>query len=149
MLETLYLIDTDAVRPALLAFVRSAPLSGLHFQRLRFLFKRPSCAQTVSCLACWPIASPKKASDAELWLARAHRFTWRRRATTCSCGCGDGCGPRGALADRDYIKMAVGVLLPFVDADAVAVRSVGRNHWGPFAPYWAFNHILYGKEPAL
>lgn len=147
VLETLYLIDTEAVRPALLAHLRTAPLKGLHFQRLRHLFK-----------------AAELRGDGELFGLLAYRFAKESAATR-------GYGSRsrtayaattrtylqlrvwrrlrrlGAIADRDYIKMAVGVLLPFTDADAVAVRGVGRNAWGPFAPYWAFNNILYGKSP--
>ncbi len=147
VLETLYLIDTDAVRPALLEFVRSAPLSGLHFQRLRFLLKAAELRSDGELfgLLAYRFAKEKPATRSygsrgrTAYLATTRNYlqlrVWRRLRRL------------GGLADRDYIKMAVGVLLPFVDGDAVAVRSVGRNHWGPFAPYWAFNQILYGKSP--
>src|SRR5262249_29679296 len=55
-----------------------------------------------------------------------------------------------------YVKMAVGVLLPFSDADANPAKegkfhnwSVGqtkRVHWDAFAPYTAFNYIIYGNS---
>src|SRR5207253_10325110 len=43
------------------------------------------------------------------------------------------------------------------DADAVPELSTSTGYgasreqhfWGPFAPYWAFNHLLYGKSRYL
>lgn len=147
VLETLYLIDTEAVRPALLSFLRSAPLRGLHFARLRFLFKAAELRSDGELFGLLAYRFAKESAATKSYGSRgrtAYAATtrgylqlrvWRRLRRL------------GGLGDRDYIKMAVGVLLPFSDADAVAVRSVGRNHWGPFAPYWALNHILYGKSP--
>lgn len=70
----------------------------------------------------------------------------------------------GEIGDSDYVKMAVGSLLPFTDADAVEPRTsinydyyhTGRYNWknpkvttvqyGKFAPYLLFNHVLYGNS---
>lgn len=63
----------------------------------------------------------------------------------------------GALSADDYVKMAVGVLLPFSDADAHEARQSYQSHYdsrtrryntsvihyGVWATYKAFGHILY------
>ncbi len=61
------------------------------------------------------------------------------------------------IGDLDYVKMAVGVLLPYSDADAHAVKETSvydagkrdfvKVHWDAFADYWAFNHLLYTNSP--
>jgi predicted DNA-binding WGR domain protein len=62
------------------------------------------------------------------------------------------------IGDLDYVKMAVGVLLPFSDAaDAQTVRESHvydaskrdyvKVYWDAFAGYWAFNQILYKNSP--
>jgi hypothetical protein len=57
----------------------------------------------------------------------------------------------GELESPDFVKMAVGVLLAFSDADAVPVRSMGygwsQTYGDAYAPYWAFNHVLYHHSP--
>ncbi len=68
----------------------------------------------------------------------------------------------GELCDRNYVKMAVGVLLQHSNADAEPVRentiyrydrannwkriSYPRN-WDSYAGYLTFNHILYENSP--
>jgi predicted DNA-binding WGR domain protein len=59
----------------------------------------------------------------------------------------------GEIGDLDYVKMAVGVLLPFSDADAQPVKEshvydLGKRdyvkcYWDAFAGYWALNNLLY------
>jgi predicted DNA-binding WGR domain protein len=62
------------------------------------------------------------------------------------------------IGDLDYVKMAVGVLLPFSDsADAQPVkeshiyepskRDYVKVYWDTFASYGAFNQILYKNSP--
>ena len=63
----------------------------------------------------------------------------------------------GEIADPDYVKMAVGVLLPFSDEDAQPVREAinisyrtnlrSTSYWDAYASYWALNHILYHNSP--
>ncbi|MEM7316587.1 MAG: hypothetical protein AAF497_25925, partial [Planctomycetota bacterium] len=59
----------------------------------------------------------------------------------------------GHAEDRDFVPMAVGVLLSFSDKDAAPVRTVSHYdwqsrtyshiYWEPFGAYWAFNQLLY------
>lgn len=63
----------------------------------------------------------------------------------------------GSLGDLDYVKMAVGVLLPFSDADAQAVKAISfrsletgamvTRYWDTFSVYSALNHLLYQHSP--
>lgn len=59
--------------------------------------------------------------------------------------------------DLDYVRLAVGVLLPYRDADAKPVQSRSRysystrkrttTYWDAYAGYQAFNAILYSHSP--
>jgi hypothetical protein len=156
VIDDLYRIDNEHVRPAVLAFARSASLTVGPFRRLRHLFKMAEYR-----------------GDGELFGIIAHRFE-KQRATFKG-----GYGPRGAaasvqgraaygsrtreylrrrvwrtlrrlgeLGDPAFVPMAVGALLPFSDDDAVPVRSraIGRNKtrfFDAFSPYFAFNRLLY------
>jgi predicted DNA-binding WGR domain protein len=63
----------------------------------------------------------------------------------------------GELGEADYVKMAAGVLLAYSDADAHPAkqasyydwrtRETRAVFWDSYAPYRAFNHILYGNSP--
>ena len=64
----------------------------------------------------------------------------------------------GEMGDAEgYVRMAAGVLLPFTDQDAQPPREssvfqwqTGRTstvRWDAYAPYWAFNCILYSNSP--
>lgn len=64
----------------------------------------------------------------------------------------------GELGDAEaYVRMAAGVLLPFTDADAGEPRETGVFQWqtgrtttacwDAYAPYWAFNYIIYANSP--
>jgi hypothetical protein len=174
VLETLYLIDNEKVRPALLQFLRNAPLRPPYFQRLRHIFKaaeyrrdgevfgllayrfekekayykiRYRGSRWVSLQGGRHMSLERKDVRAELAHAESKiaysqrtRHYFRRRVWRTLRRLGE-------LSDPDYVKMAVGVLLPFSDGDAVEVRRRGRNHWDRFAPYFAWNYILYGKSP--
>lgn len=186
VLETLYLLDTPTVRPALLAALRDAPLKPPFFRALRHIYKAAVYRRDgeVFGLLAWrfekvralfrfrgrpglPREAKRPARTAEgksLHLSRAslgaadaplaysdrtrsylRRQSWRvlRRL--------------GQLGDPDYVKMAVGALLPYTDADAVEVRRTRsfdprarRNvetYWDTFAPYSTFNFILYQNSP--
>jgi predicted DNA-binding WGR domain protein len=71
----------------------------------------------------------------------------------------------GEIGDPDYVKMAVGALLAFSDADAREIRTstiydyyhtgtwswqnpkITEIHWDKFSPYLLFNHLLYENSP--
>jgi hypothetical protein len=186
VLETIYQIDNEHVRPALLDFIRTAPLRPNTFQQLRYLFKTAEYRR-----------------DAEVfgWLAyrfekgRAMYGTWydNPRSKEVSVYGTTVYGPKsekikpdtkfaysdrtrrylrqrvwrtlrrlGEINDADYVKMAVGVLLPYTDGDAQEPREStyyrfdeenwqrqvrDRVRWDRFAAYVPFNHILYLNSP--
>lgn len=146
VLETLYQIDTPQVRPALLAFLRTAPLSQNYFQRLRHLFKAAEIRRDGEVFGLLAYRFAKERAGARTYGTRGRSAYGPVTRTYLQLRVWRTLRRLGALSDRDFVKMAVGTLLPFVDADAVPVRSVGRNHWDGFAPYWAFNHLLYGRS---
>ncbi|MEP6923456.1 MAG: WGR domain-containing protein, partial [Pyrinomonadaceae bacterium] len=189
ILEQIYELDNEIVRPALLTILREIPLKPRYFKPLRHIFK---------------IAEYRR--DAEVFGIIARRFetekanftyyvdwTWERnsagkyvkvkRANGLNSEDSEfafGAKTReyfirrtwrslrkmGEDKDSDYVKMAVGSLLPFSDADAQEVRTStfysyldenGRWDWrnpqtqtityDTFAPYLLFNHILYSNSP--
>ena len=46
----------------------------------------------------------------------------------------------------EYTRLAANILLQYSDRDAVPVRD-GYHQWDKYAPYLAFNHILYTHSP--
>ena len=147
VLETLYQIDTEQVRPALLAFLRSAPLSQNYFQRLRHLFKAAEIRRDGEVFGLLAYRFAKTQASERSYGSRSRVAFAATTRNYLQLRVWRTLRRLGALSDRDFVKMAVGTLLPFVDGDAVPTRSVGRSHWDGFAPYWAFNHLLYGRSP--
>ncbi|HZG51594.1 MAG TPA: hypothetical protein VEZ40_05595 [Pyrinomonadaceae bacterium] len=186
VLDTLYLIDNAHVRPALRHILRTAPLRPNYFKRIRHIFKaaeyrhdaeiygliayrfekeRAMFGRTYQSLTAGNKHSyvslangtyiPKghqeiKKDDATIAYGSRTRAYLRRRAWRTLRRLGES-------GDVEYVRLAVGVLLPFSDADAQPVREGGvyewktnqprRVRWDAFAPYWAFNHILYANSP--
>jgi len=186
VLEAIYLIDNEHVRPALRHILLTAPLRPNYFKRIRHIFK-----------------AAEYRHDAEIYGLIAYRFEKERAmfghsyrpltgeggysyvslangsyvsesnkeikkdAATIAYGSRTRTYLRqrtwrtlrrlGELGDVEYVRMAVGVLLAFSDADAQPVREgvwhqwntnqTRQVRWDAYAPYWAFNHILYANSP--
>jgi predicted DNA-binding WGR domain protein len=184
VLDAIYLIDNEHVRPALLETLRTAPMRNNYFQRIRHIFKAAEYrrdAEVFGIVAHRFEKSQAMFSSAELSLKKS--YSWVMLPGNIYIhGAGDeiikndsriGYGSRtriylrkrvwrtlrrlGEIGDSDYVKMTVGVLLPYSDADAQEVRHASvynprvRSflpvHWDAYASYWAFNHILYGRSP--
>ncbi len=156
-LHTLYLIDNEHARGALLDVMGDAPLGKDYFQALRAIFK---CAEY--------------RHDGEVFGLLAHRFETTRANTWRDWRSSRGVRPfgdatrqylrlrtwrvlrrMGELQEQDWVKMAVGVLLPFTDDDARAPQETTywswqgdrrTVRWGAYSNYWAFNHLLYGNS---
>ena len=184
VLDTIYLIDNAHVRPALLDVLRTAPLRPPYFQRLRHIFKAAEYrrdAQAFGLIAYrfekeramfrshYPLTKDQQWSyvyfdsgylqnarqeiqspTSKIAYGHRTRFYLRQRVWRALRRLGE-------LGDADYVKMAVGVLLPFSDADAQPVKESSfynwetqrtrTIHWDAYAGYWAFNHILYQHSP--
>lgn len=171
-LEDIYRIDDDTVRPGLLAALRTIPLQVGSFRHVRHVFKMAEArgdAEVFGLIAHriektpatfgsrrsmylggrWTdVAKELKRPDARLAYSSNTRDYLRRRSFRSLrrlAEAGDALG---------YVKLAVGVLLPFSDADAHEVKTASRYsystrktktvRWDRFAPYHAFNAILYG-----
>lgn len=192
VLEQLYVIDNEIVRPALLHTLRTAPLKPNYFKTIRHMFKAAEYRQ-----------------DAEVFGIIAKRFETEKNAYTNSYwdssyvqnenGVYEYVSTKAELKSptsriaygnktRDYfrnrtwrtlkrigeigdaavyVKMAVGALLAYSDADAQQPQTLsymtyinpqtGRydwqnpithtTHFDRFAPYLLFNHVLYENSP--
>ncbi len=175
VLESLYRVDSEVVRPGLLTALASVPLLPGSFRAVRHIWKMAELrgdAEVFGLLAhrfeltpanfpakkyrtyidgrSTDIAKELKKPDSRLAYGGATR-TYLRRRTWNSIArlatLGDAAG---------YVRMAVGVLLPFVDGDGGEPRSMttydygaSRNkttHFDRFASFLAFNHILFGSS---
>ncbi len=192
VLKTLYVIDNDIVRPALLELLKTVPLQPNYFKQLRHIFKAAEYRRDGEVFGIIAYRFEKERAMYAKW----YQSNWYQQDTqyggtiysTRSVG-GElkkadakyayGENTRQYLRKRvwrtlrrlaelgeanDYVKMAVGVLLPFSDADAQAIRHSSysvrdpqpRNrwnyrtvetHWDAFAGYYSFNRVLYTNSP--
>ena len=187
VLDALYLIDNEHVRPAVLDLLRHAPLRPNYFQRIRHIFKAAEYrldAEAYGLIAYRfekekamfgntsnPLTKDQRWSYVSLpggtYLSEAHKEIRREDAPIAYGGRTRAFLRQrvwrtlrrlGELGDAEgYVRMAAGVLLPFNDADAHPVREsgvfqwqTGRTstvRWDAYAPYWAFNYILYSNSP--
>jgi hypothetical protein len=156
-LEILYQIDNANVRPALLDMLRTVPIRSAYFQPLRHIFKIAEMrrdGEVFGILAhrfeTEPVGESKFRAQVRVTTCYNNRIS--QESTTISPFTQ---GTRsylrlrvwrtldrlGALDDPDYVRLAVGVLLPFTDADADEPAVVRRSFYR--CRCWAFNQILY------
>ena len=106
----------------------------------------PSTAATARCSASSPGGTRSSASYPERPISfRVHR---RHAPVPAAPGVAHAAPAGRAIESPDFVKMAVGVLLAFSDADAGEPRHHGVGQlacgsWDAWAPYWAFNQLLY------
>jgi len=186
ILDKLYLIDNEHVRPALLEVLKTAPLRNNYFQRFRHIFKAAEYrrdAEVFGILAYRFEKTPAMFTSPYYSMADDRKWTYAftsdgqyfpeggKEIKKADSKIGYGSRTRvylrqrvwrtlkrlGEIKDADYVKMAVGVLLPYSDSDAQAIRQsyiynpITRDfaivNWDTYAGYWAFNHMLYGRSP--
>jgi predicted DNA-binding WGR domain protein len=191
VLETLYLIDNENARPALLNTLRNAPVKPNYFQRLRHIFKAAEYRRDAEVFGMIAYRFEKsralfttyqgldKDSKYPMWVytggglyaTENYIQDGRKEIQSQTSRLGYSSRTRtylrnrvwrtlrrmGEIGDIDFVKMAVGVLLPFSDADAQVVRESHvfdpgqrdfvKSYWDAFAGYWAFNNILYKNSP--
>lgn len=184
VLNQLYLIDDEVVRPAVLDVIQTAPLRPPYFQRLRHLYKAAEYredAEVFGRLAHrfakvaamfkndgytqWKHIDGdyinvkqelKKGDASRLAYSSKTRAYFRRRTARTLRKLGERSVNEKSTAEA-YVKMAVGVLLPFTDADAQSTKTSSQydwssqrsriTHYDKFANYHAFNTILYANSP--
>ncbi|GET39996.1 WGR domain-containing protein [Microseira wollei] len=198
LLDTIYQIDNENVRPALIDILKTAPLRPNYFLRFRHIFKMAEYRHDAEVFAILAYRFEKQGAtyrsdsyavrnfgslrkyeskynnstsrwetiessqfrdymqrpDARIAYS-SHtrdyflRRVWRTLKTL------------GELGDTEYVKMAVGVLLQYSDADAETIRQTtvyrwDRSNWNriSFTHNWdafggdlTFNHILYENSP--
>lgn len=187
ILDALYLIDNEHVRPALLQLLREAPLRPNYFQRIRHIFKAAEYRRDAEVYGLIAYRFEKeKAMFGNTYYPLTGKYNWsyvslpggsyfseaHRQIKKDDAPFAYGGRTRAFLRQRvwrtlrrlgelgdaeEYVRMAAGVLLPFTDADAQPVRESGvyhwqtgrtsTEHWDAYAPYWAFNYILYANSP--
>lgn len=174
VLETLYLIDSPQVRPALLHQLRTAPVVPGYYLRMRRIFK-----------------AAEFRLDGEVYGILARRFAkaatgfwrppgdWKRvngnyvyvpkpggvSGPTCTKALGRNTKSYlrrrawrtlqrlGEVGDPSYVPMAMGILLAFSDADAQQPWVYGQRwkavpiQYDAFTDYYAFNQILHRNSP--
>lgn len=156
-LETCYLIDSEHVRPALLTVLAEKPPGKNYFVRMRHIFKAAEFRRDGEVFGLLAYRFEKTPSKAVGWYARrdtsepfqnATRRYLRRRVWRTLRRLGQDQSP-------DFVKMAVGVLLPFTDDDGGEART--RRYyrwrkpditikWDQYSSFWAFNHLLHGSS---
>jgi len=184
MMELLYLADVPAGRAAVLDFLRECPLRPPAFQRVRHIFKaaeyrrdgevfgliayrfetaramytRPGYfhkGQFTVTVNGAPVRIHKdslKGRDSLVAYSTQTRTYLRQRVWRTL-------RRMGRIDDPDYVRMAVGVLLPFRDRDGAQPFETTRYEWidrrnyrrvslwwDRFARYHAFNAILYANS---
>jgi hypothetical protein len=186
VLDAVYLIDNRHVRPALRHILRTAPLKPNYFKRIRHIFKAAEYRHDAEFYGLIAYRFEKeRAMFGHTYhpLTAKHRYAYvtlpngrfasdghneiNKDAARIAYGTRTRTYLRqrvwrtlrrlGELGDVEYVRMAVGVLLPFSDADAQPAREgsfyqwetrqTRQVRWDAFAPYWAFNHILYANSP--
>ncbi|MFO0734557.1 MAG: hypothetical protein U0270_01695 [Labilithrix sp.] len=149
VVETLYMMNTPIVRPAVLAQLAKVELDTPYWQTVRHVFKAAEYRRDARVFGfiAWRFEKVRAKFGSKNWgyrypsggqLPRSYggrtrrylrRRVWRtmRRA--------------GELGDLDYVKLAVGVLLAFKDDDVGEGAARGWNG------YWSFNWILHAHNP--
>ncbi len=203
VLDTIYQIDNEQVRPALLDILRTAPLRSNYFQRIRHIFKMAEYRRDVEVFSILAYRFDRekttcRVEDRYIYFADGTyitRYEYRydpetnrhisfenpeftaelQRPDTRLAYTRDTreyllrrvwrtLKQLGEAGDRNYIKLAVSILLQYSDADAVPVKesifskwhrstsghwtTIQYNRaWDTYAGYVTFNHILYENSP--
>lgn len=172
MFERLYLLDSPCVRPGWIKALRRVEVKPGGYRALRHIFKMAEarCDGEVFGLLAhrfersrgqfkgaqgytsvngrWTRASTELAKkDSRLCYSHKTREFLRRRTWRLL----ERAGELGSA--EEYVRIAVGVLLPFVDTDGGKTQSRRRydyrsrsqttDHWDRFCKYEAFNRVLF------
>ncbi|MEM7712247.1 MAG: WGR domain-containing protein [Cyanobacteria bacterium P01_A01_bin.68] len=179
ILETIYEIDSEIIRPGLIDVISKAPLKPNYFQRLRHIFKVAEYRRDEEVFGILAyrfekesgnfnsgryvrlengdflnpykrnynqqtrryenrinevVEELKKPTSRIAYSEKTRQYLLNRVWRTLK--------KLGEESNPDYVKMAVGILLQYCDAD-----GIGNYYRNPFAYYLNFNHILYENSP--
>ncbi|MBT8492103.1 MAG: hypothetical protein KJO07_03500, partial [Deltaproteobacteria bacterium] len=161
----LYLIGNQHTRPAVLDFARTAPMEVDYFPQLRSLFKAAELHRDAELYGLLTYRfettrgnhyysgyyyyrrdyDPNKPEP----YSATTRIHFRKRAWRTLRRLAE-------IGSPDYVKLAVGMLLPYTDDDGNQKRSsvtydwdYNRHyrHWDHYSAYWSLNGILYYNSP--
>jgi predicted DNA-binding WGR domain protein/uncharacterized protein (UPF0147 family) len=148
VVETLYMMNTSAGRPGVIAQLAKVDFDTPYWQTVRHIFKAAEYrrdARVFGLIAYrfekvrakfgslnWSYRYQRNNQPPRAYGGRTRRYLRRRAWRTMRRA--------GELGDLDYVKLAVGTLLAFTDADA----GEGQRGWNA---YWSFNWILHAHNP--
>lgn len=154
ILYHLYQINNENVRPALLEIFKTAPFKRNYFQRIRHIFKMAEYRRDAEVFGIIAYRFEKEApAEWRLYSPKTRQYLRRRVWHTLK--------QLGEENNLDYIKIAVEILLQYVDFDAVNPQSSNFSQWDSktrrynsiarkwdaYASYLSFGHILYENSP--
>lgn len=143
VMDLVYLVDDEVVRPGFLAELARAKLDTPTFYWLRHIYKAAEyrCDPRVFGLLAHrfettranPVVWGRKPQSVYSSATREYlrRRVWRTLRR------------RGELGDPDFVPLAVGTLLAYTDADA----DEPRQGYDAFARYRVLGHLLYTNSP--
>ncbi|MBZ8183294.1 WGR domain-containing protein [Oscillatoria salina] len=148
--DTLYQIDNEITRPAVLNFLKTARFVSPNFQAIRHIFKMAEYRLDIEVLALLSCRFDRERAVTYYAYSRRTREYLRRRIWR-------NLKQLGEENSSEYIQLAEAILLQYSDAEAQPARqttshrynrsnstreSYTRN-WKEYGGYLVFNHILY------
>ena len=168
-LNTLYFIDSAAIRPALIMALKGLGLEPPYFRSIRRIFKAAELrrdGQVFGLLAhrfekykckyrvpdyMWRGQKKETLGENPLHAFSSQTRDYFRNRVWASLR------RMGELEDSDFVPMATGTLLAFTDEDAKPIRTESyynwntrdfrHVYWDTYGAYWAFNQLLYRHSP--
>lgn len=136
----LYLANDERTRPAVMAIARVARLSNAEATIVRTLFRLAEARRDGELYALLARRIDAYTSRTRPFSTQTREYLRRRVARVLR--------RLGRAQSPDYVPMASAILLGYDDEDAVAPKRGVFNHWyDAFAPFHAFNQILYTNSP--
>jgi hypothetical protein len=136
----LYLLNPVVARPAVLAIARVARLSNAEASIVRTLFRLAEARRDGELYALLARRIDAYTAPRRPFAPKTRQYLRRRVARVLR--------RLGRAQSPDYVKMAAAILLGYDDEDAVPFKhGLFGHHYETFAPFHAFNQILYANSP--
>jgi hypothetical protein len=137
---TLYTLDDAVARPAVLAAARVARLSNAEASIVRTLFRLAEIRRDGELYALVARRIDAYSGQTRPFGPRTRHYLRRRVARYLR--------RLGHVESPDYVPMAAAILLGYDDEDTAEPKRGSFNHtYDRFAPYHAFNQILFTHSP--
>jgi hypothetical protein len=136
----LYMIDDAVARPSVLAIARVARLSNVEASTVRTLFRLAEARRDGELYSLLARRIDAYTAPRRPFSPKSRQYLRRRVARVLR--------RLGRAESADYVKMAAAILLGYDDEDAVPFKhGLFGHHYETFAPFHAFNQILYTHSP--